>query len=866
MVQNFDDYIKTITEVSEEKLSQRIGVMLTDFFQADSFKVMQKRKNIPMLFHLEIIKEKQLHLVIIESPAKIEEGETLELGDAQSLYAKVKFFISCSGNANSVDSPHNGELLRTETARTIWHLKRHQSYRGIEELFFHIFSFREVKNNLKNLSSVVFDGNFCHYNAISLGDLWEKGIEIPLAQPLAPPVTPPPGPKSPEGSGPSPANPGKGPTPGGPSPVSSINEFREGLLRLPFSERLEEIFQILKDAALFEEILQIEAGPDKFKNKHVGLSGYALDDLTNSLSLFILDNESEDDSNDSKILKKRQEFLLQCLKNIVYFCKNSDRRGENLVDFWDINTEAGGFAHWLTNKYKESKTPFSKITLFVLSLRVKATEKLIDPEADYQLKVYDLMELYGIASGAAKFVVDFTQQPKGSGSPLRALAAGVNPDSGYKAFVGAIPAEKLFSIYQDYGQKVLAANVRAFLQLRGKVNKGIVTTLKEEPHNFFAYNNGVSLISSDIEGELSEGVGLIKKATNLQIVNGGQTTAVLFEAKKSGIDLNNVYVLYKLTVIPETGDLPDEVFDKRDEFIHKISRYSNTQNKVTDTDLGTNTPFQVKFKKESERAIHRFDNKDGQELCWFYERSRGGYAAMVRFKNKQQKDRFEKSHPKNLKFDKSDLAKWLVSWEKRPYVASLGGEKCYNAFSLEITRLKEIDAEYNFVTSGFYQSVIAKGVLFRHLDCLIANAAWYRRARSYKVNTVEYTMALLHHLIDKEVPGYSMNWKKIWINQLAYISPTEKNKYLKVPVLDVVLNVLAQYVRSGFVSDENADKDVGEIVKKEETWKKMVKNPPRLSEISPTFIDEFCVPKIQLSEFPRSFFTVTKKEEQGYFA
>lgn len=57
MVQNFDDYIKTITEVSEEKLSQRIGVMLTDFFQADSFKVMQKRKNIPMLFHLEIIKE-----------------------------------------------------------------------------------------------------------------------------------------------------------------------------------------------------------------------------------------------------------------------------------------------------------------------------------------------------------------------------------------------------------------------------------------------------------------------------------------------------------------------------------------------------------------------------------------------------------------------------------------------------------------------------------------------------------------------------------------------------------------------------------------------------------------------------------------
>lgn len=42
-------------------------------------------------------------------------------------------------------------------------------------------------------------------------------------------------------------------------------------------------------------------------------------------------------------------------------------------------------------------------------------------------------------------------------------------------------------------------NVRTFLQFKGKVNKGIRKTLREEPDMFFSYNNGISTTAKDIE-------------------------------------------------------------------------------------------------------------------------------------------------------------------------------------------------------------------------------------------------------------------------------------------------------------------------------------------------------------------------------
>lgn len=51
--------------------------------------------------------------------------------------------------------------------------------------------------------------------------------------------------------------------------------------------------------------------------------------------------------------------------------------------------------------------------------------------------------------------------------------------------MGIVPGKFLADIYLKYGSKLLQGNVRAFLSIRGKVNKGIRDTIINNPNSFF---------------------------------------------------------------------------------------------------------------------------------------------------------------------------------------------------------------------------------------------------------------------------------------------------------------------------------------------------------------------------------------------
>lgn len=63
--------------------------------------------------------------------------------------------------------------------------------------------------------------------------------------------------------------------------------------------------------------------------------------------------------------------------------------------------------------------------------------------------------------------------------------------SGNMAYLAIIPGEVLYRLYDEYGPRLLEFNVRSFLQARGKVNRGIRDSLRNEPERFLAYNNGI---------------------------------------------------------------------------------------------------------------------------------------------------------------------------------------------------------------------------------------------------------------------------------------------------------------------------------------------------------------------------------------
>ena len=61
-----------------------------------------------------------------------------------------------------------------------------------------------------------------------------------------------------------------------------------------------------------------------------------------------------------------------------------------------------------------------------------------------------------------------------------------------------------------------------------------------EPNNVFAYNNGLTVTASGIKSKEKNGQVLIEELENMQIVNGGQTTASIYFLRRKGRNTGKV--------------------------------------------------------------------------------------------------------------------------------------------------------------------------------------------------------------------------------------------------------------------------------------------------------------------------------------
>src|SRR3546814_18097788 len=91
---------------------------------------------------------------------------------------------------------------------------------------------------------------------------------------------------------------------------------------------------------------------------------------------------------------------------------------------------------------------------------------------------------------------------------------------------------------------------------------------------FFSYNNGLTATADAVEiSDMGEGLFLMS-ADNLQIVNGGQTTASIHAARKLD-QLKDVFVQMKLTIVPP--ERAEELVPRLSEFAKKIGRASGRE-------------------------------------------------------------------------------------------------------------------------------------------------------------------------------------------------------------------------------------------------------------------------------------------------
>jgi hypothetical protein len=325
--------------------------------------------------------------------------------------------------------------------------------------------------------------------------------------------------------------------------------------------------------------------------------------------------------------------------------------------------------------------------------------------------------------------------------------------NGYKSYLFAIPGPVLADIFAAYGNRLLEQNVRTYLQAKTSVNKGILKTISEEPSMFFAYNNGLTATASLVKtANRADGSLAITYIKDFQIVNGGQTTASILYARDGlKYDLSDVFAQVKLSVVEES---------KLEKIVPKIAEFANTQNKVSLTDLASNSPIQVRIERLSNEVA--VPQKAGALYAtkWFYERTRGQYKNLFAYKTKSQRQKLETEFPKSQLIEKTDLAKFELAFDERPHHVSEGEQKCFQRYIN--TNLKS-HSESTEINDVWFKCAVAKGILFRRLDKEVALSDWYKKNRGLKAQTVAYTIAACAHAFRES--GQQIDLIRIWRDQ-----------------------------------------------------------------------------------------------------
>ena len=327
-------------------------------------------------------------------------------------------------------------------------------------------------------------------------------------------------------------------------------------------------------------------------------------------------------------------------------------------------------------------------------------------------------------------------------------------NSDVDVYLTSFKGEWLAKLYSEDSTTLLSANVRSYLKRTNKVNAQIIDTVKYSPTDFVAYNNGISSVASSINAtKIDDNFYVINQITNFLIVNGGQTTATLNECKNDKLNLSDILVPVKLTVIKNNKNI--------EELINDISIYSNTQTAIKRSDPPSNLKFYKQFEELSKTTLAK---KSLQEYYCFFERTNGQYNTLKRINSKNSHS-FSSLYPAKMKFTKLQLAQAIVSWEQMPNSVCMGQEKNFQFFNSNVKYLKDIDVNY-------FKHSYSLILLYRKLNQLIVS-----KKLPYKSNLISYTMAFISFKYGKR-----LNFKEIWDSQDI---PTSMNYFLNEVVDDV---------------------------------------------------------------------------------
>lgn len=559
---------------------------------------------------------------------------------------------------------------------------------------------------------------------------------------------------------------------------------------------LQNDYSLISD--MTHSYFSFKGGTRAFKNMHLDAS--YLDLAAGTLNLLIADfNEDEMKSITKTTIDSKTKLLLCYLENTLKgFFKNAEQSDPAVQLAREIrrNIDSIHTVHLFlvsTDRLSKSVKTLELDNFTYSSYSFKVTLDVLDIEKIYRSKMVGF-EKEDLIISCADFGFD--------GIPC--IKADIETNQ-YDSYLAIVPGAFLAEIYKKHGPTLLESNVRSFLKFNGGVNKGIRGTILNEKSRFFTYNNGISTTAKSVSTTLSNRGLLITEFTDLQIINGGQTTATLAATNiKNNADLSGIFVQMKLTVLKEENP----------QLIRNIATYANSQNKVKTADLNSSHPFYVRIEEFSRKVYAPLASGQLVQQLWFFERARGQYEQPLMQLTKKQRDDYKLVRPKNKKYTLTDLAKYMNAAYMLPHYVSWGGE--VNAAHFHNNMLKIWEKDNSVFNELFYKELIGKKIFFAYVEDVISAQEWYQERRAYRPQLVAYTIAKL--VFEAKKSKRQINFRAVWDLQRV------PDEYYG----DVA--AIGKLVFDTIYDDRRSTANIETYCKKEECWNVVQKRSYQLTD------------------------------------
>ena len=220
-----------------------------------------------------------------------------------------------------------------------------------------------------------------------------------------------------------------------------------------------------------------------------------------------------------------------------------------------------------------------------------------------------------------------------------------------RVLIGKVKVDQIRSLVAKHGDLLFDKNIRRYLGRTNRVNSGMIQTLQAESdrQNFYFYNNGITMVCSKLGYNALQNENWMIKATDLQIINGGQTCQSIHHALSEPVDsdFGQAFVLIRLYEL----DSDDE------DIIHRITNATNSRSPIELRDLRSNDEVQKRLEI------------DLQPLGYEYKSKRDNFIST------------STSIPSSVAAEAV-----LAVWRLKPHLAKFATTKLFDQFSHDIFR------------------------------------------------------------------------------------------------------------------------------------------------------------------------------------